>query len=109
MAKITAAAFGKHGAVGLDAVRRGLQHPQQFAEGIGLFHLDQQRLQPVAPGGAGDKNGHALLRPSHAQPLGGIALDGERDGLILFRHYSHASIISLRSERGISKNCAPII
>ena len=83
MAKIAAAAPGKHRAVRRDPAGRRIQQPQDPAEGIGPAHLQQLHLRPVAPGAARHKHRQALRRPSHAIALGGIILQ-RQDAAVIF-------------------------
>ena len=86
VAELAASALGEGGAIGRNAVGRGLQQFFQTAEGIVFQHLYQADAANIPPSGAGDKDGHAVDM-GNAGALGGIALNG--GGMNLIFHQRH--------------------
>ena len=86
MAELAASALGEGGAIGSNAVGRGLQQFFQTAEGIVFQYLYQADAANIPPSGAGDKDGHAVDM-GNAGTLGGIALNG--GGMNLIFHQRH--------------------
>ena len=82
VAEVAAAAGGVVGAVWFPAGGSGLQHPLHPAKGHVLQDLQDADLAPLPTDSPVDEH-HPALHPGHAQPLGGVALNGDLPYVVL--------------------------